>query len=153
MFVPVTVSVAPADPATAMVGNTEEIIAAGGVAGEIVKRTGPERTPEFDTSICTAPDEEMSEAGTMAVSCVALTKVVESVDGSAGGGFATQFTTELFTKFVPVTVKMTFEGPQDGVELLDVVDEDRVVIAGPVMVNEIVQFVTHFGAPCVSTAT
>jgi hypothetical protein len=99
----------------------------------------------------------MLEAGTMAVNCVELTKVVASVEGKAGGGFTTQFTTEPFTKFVPVTVSVTFEGLHDGVELPDVVDEDNEVIVGPVIMNEIVHFLvalgTHAGAPCVSTPT
>jgi hypothetical protein len=97
MFVPVTVSVVPADPAVAVAGKTVAMVGAGGVVGEIVKVTGLERTPEFDTSTCTEPEEAKSGAGTMAVNCVALTKVVASVDGSAGGGFTTQFTTEPLT--------------------------------------------------------
>jgi len=49
MFVPVTVSVAPAAPAVAIAGNTVVMVAAGGDAGETVKLTGLESTPEFDT--------------------------------------------------------------------------------------------------------
>jgi len=49
MFVPVTVSVVPAAPAVAVAGNTAEMVGAGGDAGEIVKVTGLESTPEFDT--------------------------------------------------------------------------------------------------------
>jgi hypothetical protein len=128
------------------------MVGAGGVAGEIVKVAALESTPEFDTTICTEPEEAMLEAGTMAVNCVGLTKVVASVDGSAGGGFTTQLTIELFTKFVPVTVRTTLEGLHDGVVLPDVVDEDREVIVGPVIVNEIAPDVPPPG-PRVSTLT
>ena len=85
--------------------------------------------------------------------CVASTKVVTSVDGTAGGGFTTQLTTELFTKFVPVTVRTMFEGLHDGVELPDVEDEVTEVIVGPVMVNVVAPEVPVPDAPCVRTLT
>jgi len=152
MFCPATVNEAPAAPAVAVAGNTEVIVGAGGVVGEIVNVAELERTPEFETSICTDPDEAMLEAGTMAVNFVELTKVVASVEGKAGGGFTTQFTTEPFTKFVPVTVRTTLDGLHDGVELPDVVDEDNEVIVGPVIVNEIAPEAPPPG-PRVSTLT
>ena len=87
------------------------------------------------------------------MSCVGLTKVVANVDGRAGGGFTAHFTTEPFTKFVPVTVSVTLEELHDGVEPVDVAEEVTAVIVGPVMVKLIVHLVvtlvTHFGAPCV----
>jgi len=64
----------------------------------------------------------------MAVSCVALTKVVASADG----GLTTQSTTDPFTKFVPVTVRTTSDGLHDGVEF-----DEREPIVGPLIVNDI----------------
>lgn len=87
------------------------------------------------------------------MSCVALTKVVTSVEGSAGGGFTTQLTIELFTKFVPVTVRTMLEGLHEGVEPLDVAEEVTAVIVGPVMVNVIAPDVPVPDAPCVRTLT
>ena len=90
------------------------------------------------------------------MSRVGLTKVVANDAGSAGGGFTAHFTTEPLTKFVPVTVSVTFEALHDGVVLFVVADEDTAVTVGPVMVNAMVQlvgFATHFGAPCVSRPT
>jgi len=83
----------------------------------------------------------------MAVSCVELTKVVASADGSAGGGLTTQLTREPFTKFVPVTVKTTFDALHDGVEF-----EDREEIVGPLIVNDIALEVPPPG-PSVNTLT
>jgi hypothetical protein len=137
IFVPVTVSVAPEAPAVAVAGKTAAMDGAGGVEAEIVKGTELERALELDTSIWTAPEVAMSEAGTMAVSCVALTKVVANVDGRAGGGFTAHLTTEPLTKFVPVTVSVTFEGPHDGVVFDEVVDDDTEVTVGGEIVNGI----------------
>jgi hypothetical protein len=95
----------------------------------------------------------ISEAGTTAVSCVALIKVVANVDGRAGGGFTAHLTTEPLTKFVPVTVRVTFEALHDGVELFDVADEDTEVTVGPVMVNAIALEVPLPDAPCVRILT
>jgi hypothetical protein len=144
---------APEAPAVAVAGKTAAMVGAGGVDVEIVKGTELERIPELDTSICTDPEDAISDVGRTAVSCVALTKVVANVDGRAGGGFTTHLTAEPLTKFVPVTVRVTFEVLHDGVVLFDVADEETEVTVGPVIVNEMAQFVTHFGAPCVSTPT
>lgn len=99
----------------------------------------------------------MSAAGIIAVSCVALTKVVASVEGgtagNGGGGLTTQFTTELLTKFVPFTVSVTLEGLHAGVELPDVVDDVTVVIVGPVIVNVIPGGTLLVDSPCVKTLT
>lgn len=148
-----TVIVVPAVPAVAVAGKTAEIVGAGGVAGEIVNAIALESTPEFETWICTEPEEAMSEAGTVAVSCVELTKVFCKVDGRAGGGFTIQLTMEPGTKLVPVTVSTTSEAPHDGVELFEVVDEDKEVIVGPVIVNGIEQFDVQADDPCVSKVT
>ena len=71
----------------------------------------------------------------VAVSCVELTNVVARTEGSAGGGLITQSTNEPFTKFVPVTVRVTTEGLHDGVVFDEVVEDDREVIVGGKIVN------------------
>src|SRR5665213_375623 len=95
----------------------------------------------------------MSPAGTIAVSCVELTNVVPKVDGREGGGFTIQLTIEPGTKFVPVTVSTTSDALQEGVEPLEVVDEDREVIVGPVIVNVRGPEVPVPDAPCVRILT
>ena len=89
MFVPVTVKVAPAAPAVAVVGEMDAIVGGGSDEAEIAKGSVLESTPELDTRIFTVPTGAMSEAVTVAVSCVELTNVVARVDGSAGGGLIT----------------------------------------------------------------
>lgn len=108
---------------------------AGSDEGETVKGIAFERTPELDTSIFTVPAEAISAAGTTAVSCVELTKVVARADGSAGGGLLTHSTTEPFTKFEPFTVRVKPEGVHDGVELDEVVDDDKELMEGETIVN------------------
>ena len=49
IFVPVTVSVAPAAPAVAVTGETAAIVGVGSVAGETVKGNVLVRMPAFDT--------------------------------------------------------------------------------------------------------
>ena len=77
----------------------------------------------------------MSETGMAAVSCVELTNVVASTEGSAGGGLMTQSIIEPFTKFVPVTVRVTTEGLHDGVVFDEVVEDDKEVTVGGMIVN------------------
>lgn len=79
--------------------------------------------------------------------------MVPKVDGRAGGGFTIQLTMELGTKFVPVTVSTTSETAHDGVVLLEVVDEEREVIVGPVIVNVRGPEVPAPEAPCVRILT
>jgi hypothetical protein len=134
-FVPVTVKVAAAVPAVAVAGEIAVIVGAGSDAVEIVKGKVFERAPELDTSIFTVAADTMSEIGTVAMSCVELTNCVANTDGSAGGGLLTQSTTEAFTKFVPVTVRMTLEGLHDGVVFDEVVEDDKDVMAGGMIVN------------------
>jgi hypothetical protein len=67
-FAPVTITVAPALPAVAPVGEMEVIVGAAGDAAEIVKPSMFDTAPEFDTSTFTEPAEAMSEGGIMAVS-------------------------------------------------------------------------------------
>jgi hypothetical protein len=133
MFVPVTVNVAPADPAVADAGNTVEIVGTASDPEEIVKGKVFERTPPLDTPMFTAPADAISEAGMIAESRVELTKVVANADvitGVDGVAGIIQSTTDPFTKLVPVTVIVTGEVPHD-----DVVEDDNEVIAGGTIVN------------------
>jgi hypothetical protein len=117
-------------PAVAFAGEMDAIVGAGSDAAEIVKGKAFERTPELDTSTFTVVAEAISEIGITAVSCVGLTNVVASTAGTAGGGLTTHSTTELFTKFVPFTVRVTPEELHDGVVFDDVVDDDKALTAG-----------------------
>ena len=134
-FVPVTVKAVAGVPAVADVGEIAAIVGAGGVEAEIVNGKAFERAPKLDTPIFTVAAEARSENGIAAVSCVELTNVVASTAGTAGGGLVIQSTTDPFTKFVPVTVRVTPEGLHEGVELEEVVEEDKEVTAGGAIVN------------------
>ena len=70
----------------------------------------------------------MSAAEIAAASCIALTKVV-------GRGDPFQFTTSPFTKFVPKTVKVNPETPQDGVVFAEVVDAESDMTVGATIGN------------------
>lgn len=70
----------------------------------------------------------MSAAVIVAVSSVELTNVV-----ARGEPF--QFTTDPFTKFVPVTARVKLVIPQDGAEEVDVTDDDSEVTLGGTIVN------------------
>ena len=107
-FVPVTVRVNAAPPAVAEVG---EIIVSVGeglfVAALMVNVCALEVPPPgvgFKTVTEAVPAEAMSVAGTIAVSCVALPKVVVNAAPF-------QFTTEELMKFVPVTVRVNAAPP------------------------------------------
>jgi hypothetical protein len=136
-FVPVTVNVVVPVPAVADAGEIALIVGAGSDEGEIVKGKAFERAPELDTSIFTVPAEAISETGMMAVSCVGLTNVVASTAGTAGGGLVTQSTTELFTKFAPLTVKVTVEELHDDVVFDELVEDDKEDTVGGAIVNGI----------------
>jgi hypothetical protein len=135
-FVPVTTKVAPLLPAVALAGKIEAITGAAGVDAETKKGEVLEIAPELDTCTLTVDAETRSENGMTAVSCVELTNVVASEDGSTGGGFTAHWTTELFRKFVPVTVSDTAEALQDGVELDEVVAADKPATVGGCTVND-----------------
>jgi hypothetical protein len=64
----------------------------------------------------------------VAVSCVELTNAVRR-------GEPFQLTTEPFTKFAPVTVRVKLVLPQDGAEELEVTDDDSEAIDGGTIVN------------------
>lgn len=94
-FVPVAVSVNPAEPAMALAGEMELSV---GVAALMVKAR---EEVSFPAAVCTAtvavPGMAMSVAGTVAVSCVVDTNVVVSA-------LAFHTTTSPETKFAPLTV-------------------------------------------------
>jgi len=128
------IKVAPEAPAVAVTGRMDAMVGAGGDEAEIVNGDRFERTPEFETAMFTVVAEPNREGGTLAVSCVELTKVVASAEGGMVGD-VTQLTTEPFTKFAPVTVKVTGEELHDGVELDEVVEADKPVTEGARITN------------------
>ena len=67
-FAPATITVAPAAPAVAPVGEIEVIVGTAGDAAEIVKASMFDTAPVLDASTFTVPAEAMSEGGIMAVS-------------------------------------------------------------------------------------
>ena len=72
------------------------------------------------------------------MSCVELTNVVAKEDMTTGEDCVAgmiQSTAEPFTKFAPVTVRVTAEGLHDGVEGKEVVEAETLVIEGGVIVN------------------
>jgi hypothetical protein len=94
-----------------------------------------------DTSIFTLPAEAVSETGIVAVSCVELTNVVARavvIAGEDPDAGIIQSTTEPFTKFMPVTVRVAAEGLHDGV-VFDVVEEDDdvLLIIGAAIENDV----------------
>ena len=71
-FVPVTTTENAAVPAVAPVGEIAAIAGTEREPDEIVNDAGAELTPELDTAIDAVPAFAISEAGIVAVSCVAL---------------------------------------------------------------------------------
>lgn len=136
-FMPLTVKVTAEAPAVAPVGERALIVGAGEDAAEIVNPSGFEKDPRLDTSIFTEPAEAVSETGIAAVSCVELTNVVARTVVTGGVPGIIQSTTELFTKFEPVTVRVAPEGLHDGVVFDEVVDDDKELMAGGAIANGI----------------
>jgi hypothetical protein len=139
-FVPLTVKEKAAAPAVARVCEMETFVGVGGDEVEIVKGEGFERKPELDTviEIGDALAKAISEAGMAAVSCVELTNVVTSADVVARADCVAgtvHSTTEPFTKFVPVTVRMTPGGLHAGVEGREVMEDDKDVTVGAAIVK------------------
>jgi len=145
-FPPVTLNANATVPAVALNGEMDAIVGAGSDEAEIVKEAEAELTPELDTVIDAVPAEAISEAGMLAVSCVELTNVVTRAE-------LFQPTTEPFTKFVPFTVRVNPEGLHDGVELDDVVGEDKDVMVGGIIVNAMEVGDVPPPGPSVSTTT
>jgi hypothetical protein len=85
--------------------------------------------PFPDTVIAAVPRNAVSAAVMLAVSCVALTKVV-------GRGEPFQLTTSPFAKPVPVTVSVKPTALQYGVLLDEVVDAESDVMAGRLIGND-----------------
>jgi len=127
-LLPETISGKPAVPAVAPTGEMDVIAGTASDEAEIVKEAGAEVTPELETVIEAVPAEAMSGAEMAAVSWVALTNVV-----ARGEPF--QSTTEPFTKFVPLTVRVMPEGLHAGVVLDIVVEDDKEVMVGATIVN------------------
>ena len=144
-LLPVTLKENPTVPAVAPTGEMDAITAAGSDEAETVKGTEFEGTPKLDTVIDAAPAEVISEAGMEAVSWVELTNVVVRPE-------LFQSTTEPFTKFVPLTVRMNPVGLHDGVVFDEVVEEDKEAMAGGAIVNGIPPEVPPPG-PSVNTTT
>src|SRR5216683_212002 len=99
------VSVKPLPPAVALAGAIDVIVGTGLL---IVNGVGPELPPPgagLNTATGLGPADAMSLAGTAAVSCVLLTNVVVS-----GIPWIPNWTTDVVTKFVPLTVRVN-DGP------------------------------------------
>jgi hypothetical protein len=123
-LVPITERTKAPPPAAAFDGISELIDGAGSDDGAvIVKFRELVLVPGPDTKTVADPGEAMSAYVIAALSCVVLTKVV-------GRGAPFQFTTNPFTKFVPVTSKVKPVGLQYGVEAIWVVDAESEVMVG-----------------------
>jgi len=99
---PLTVSVNAPDPAVALAGWSVVIAGVGLFAALMVNVSAPEVPPPgvgVKTVTEAVPTAAMSLVGTAAVNCVALPGVVTNATPF-------HFTTELVTKFVPVTVSV-----------------------------------------------
>jgi hypothetical protein len=103
-FVPLTVSVKAAPPAVALVGESEVIVGAGLLTVKLVAADVPPPGPGFVTVTGNVPAVAISVAVIAAVTCVALIKVVV---------FAAplKFTTDVETRFVPLTVNVNAAPP------------------------------------------
>ena len=128
-LLPVTVSVNAGVPAVAFTGETAASTEVGSVPGaETVKLAAEEIAAPLATVTASVPCAAISAAEIDAVSCVALTNVVARSDPF-------QLTTDVFTKFEPVTVSVKPVMLHDGVEAPEVVDAESDVIDGAKIVN------------------
>jgi len=144
-LLPVTLRGNATVPAVAPAGEMDIITAAGSDEAEIVKEAEAEVSAELDTVIDAVPAEAISEAGIVAVSCVELTNVVVRAEPF-------QSTTEPVTKFVPFTVRTNPVGLHACVVFDIVVEDDKEVMVGGMIVNWIPPEVPPPG-PIVSTST
>jgi len=116
-------------PAAAFDGVSEIIVGAGRESGAaIVKVEELDVAVGLETVTAAVPWNAVSAADMTAVSCVALTNEV-------GRGEPFQLTTSPFTKFVPFTVKVSADTPQDGAVFVDVVDAESEVMTGATIGN------------------
>ena len=136
-----------------LAGESPPIAGAGSaeLGAEVVNGNAFELTVRFDTETCTVPCEAVSAAVIVAVSCVGLTNTV-----ARGEPF--QFTTDPFTKFVPVTVRVKLVVPQDGADDVEFTDDDSEEMVGATIVNIAaagagVVWVVPPPGPIVNTAT
>jgi len=98
-FVPVTVRVKLAPPATVFVGDMRVTVGAGFAMVNVRAFEVPPPGLELKTTTLAVPGATMSVAGTEAVNWVALTKVVVSA-------VPFHIMVDAFTKLLPVTVKV-----------------------------------------------
>jgi hypothetical protein len=97
-------------PAPTVFGDTDAIVGGENPPVGVERLSGKElEVPsELDTVTAGVPGSATLAAGTVAVSCVALTNVVAltKVDGVVDSGAPFQFTTASLVKFVPFTVNV-----------------------------------------------
>jgi hypothetical protein len=103
-LVPFTVSVKAAPPVVALVGDIEVIVGTGLFIGNVSAPDVPPPGLGLVTVIFAVPEFVISVAGTWAVSCVALAKLVVSA-------VPFQFTTAPLTKLLPFTVSVNAAPP------------------------------------------
>jgi mRNA-degrading endonuclease toxin of MazEF toxin-antitoxin module len=108
-FVPVTVSVKAAPPAVALEGESEVAVGTGLLMVKVSAFDVPPPGEAFSTVTEAVPAVAMSLAEIAAVNCVPLTKVVVRA-------LPFHCTTELVTKFVPVTVSVNPAPPAVALE-------------------------------------
>ena len=107
-LVPITTSVKPAPPAVAEEGESALTVGTGLFAAALIVNVRAAEVPPPGVPLKTVteavPAVAMSVAGTAAVNCVALPKVVTSVAPF-------HFTEDVLMKFVPVTVSVKPAAP------------------------------------------
>ena len=126
-FVPLTVNVKAAAPAVTLVGEIDVSVGTGFGALATLKTTAVEVPPPgvgLITVTLALPAVAMSEARMAAVSCVALTKVVVFA-------LPLNWTTDVETKFVPLTVRVNAAPPA----VAPVGDSEVIAGAGLLTVN------------------
>jgi len=133
-FMPLTVNVNCGSPAAAQVGLSELMV---GVA-LIVNVAAPDVAPHPPTVIKAVPGVAMSEAGTVAVSCLELTKVVTN-------GFPFQYTVSPWMKSLlgPFTVSVNC-GPPAPVQVGLI---ELIVGAVPIVITRVAVAVLQVPAP------
>ena len=123
-FLPLTVSVKAAPPAVTLEGESEVIAGTGLLIVNVCAAEVPPPGEGLNTTTDAVPAAEMSAALIAAVSFVLLTKVVVRFEPF-------HCTTDVFTKFVPVTVSVKAGPPATALEGANVVSAGE----GLLMVN------------------